>query len=188
MQKDIERFLKIFQSATNAISSEFMKLPIADMDEPIYRELVYCYELYHCLRREMENLANFPYSLCGELDKSGHPLIRGNSLDKIKPDFLVHKPGQMEKNLVVIEVKPVNAASAAIAKDLKCLTAFCRRAQYFQAVYLIYGEDGENFQRIKETAYSLEKGGDGKIDLGLIHLYWHRSPKSFAERQCWDRS
>lgn len=48
-----------------------------------------------------------PYSLCGEVDKAGHPLIRGHGLDHLKPDFLVHDPGDLDENLVVIEVKPI---------------------------------------------------------------------------------
>lgn len=185
MKQDLDLFLRAFESATKSITSKYMQLPVAGAENPIYRERVYCYELYHCLRKEMGDLDNFQYFLCGEVDKSGHPLIRGNILDKSKPDFLVHKPGHMDKNLVVIEVKPINTTPSAIVKDLRCLTAFRRQANYFHSIYLIYGEEQNKFARIKERAHSLETRSGGEIDLSLISLYSHRAANCFAERHSW---
>jgi hypothetical protein len=111
-------------------------LPVYGKEDPIYRERVYCYELYHQMRLLWP--IKTPYSLCGEVDKRGHPFYRGNELDQAKPDFLVHIPGEL-RNYAVIEVKPINARHRGIYKDLKTLTTFRRNAGYQRAIYLFYG-------------------------------------------------
>jgi len=135
--------------------------------------------------------------LCGELDKSGHPYIRGNSLDRVKPDFLVHKPLSMTQNLVAIEVKPVArvqgvartrkrvVAQGEIEKDLKTLTAFCRCGSYRHAIYLIYGDDYSRFQHIRSKAVALGRELGERIDLDLIDLYLHSKPGESASCQPW---
>ena len=87
-----------------------MQLPVAGMEAPIYRERVYCYELYHRLRSVMNEL--FPYLLNGEIDKSRHPYMQGNNLDGVKPDLLLHRPGDMDANLVAMEVKSISRVYA----------------------------------------------------------------------------
>lgn len=184
-QKDLERFVEVLQHATEAIQSVYMLLPVASKEEPVYRERVYCYELYHCLRKEMEKPGHLKYSLFGELDKDGHPLFQQKVLlKKAKPDFLLHIPGDMNNNLVAIEVKAVNARSSDIKKDLKKLTAFCRdpEAEYYHAIYLIYGEDPDDLGRIKKAARNTTG-----VDTRTISLFWHRSANVPAEKQAWDR-
>ena len=196
--KDLEHFSSILTQATENIDADYMQLPVAGQENTIYRERVYCYELYHRLRWAMSQLC--PYMLCGELDKSGHPYIRGNSLDRVKPDFLVHVPLSMSENLVAIEVKPVariisgNARSGAakrcairrdaIKKDLRTLTAFRRDGKYHHAIYLIYGDDDRRFQHIRARALALNNDPKG-IDLKLIDLYYHKESGQPAKRQMW---
>ena len=91
----------------------------------MYRERVYAYELYHQLRVRWPA---WPYLLGGEIDKEGHPLIRGGLLHGVKPDMVVHIPGGMDNNLAVLEVKPATARTARAVQDLKKLTAFCSEA------------------------------------------------------------
>jgi hypothetical protein len=88
--------------AIQNIDAHYFQLTVARNDELIYRERVYCYELYHQLRLLLGD--DFPYKLDGELDKRGHAIIS----DGKKPDFVIHVPGEMGQNLVVIEVKTVN--------------------------------------------------------------------------------
>ncbi len=120
-----------------------MLFPVAGMPNPIYRERVYCYELYHQLRVATGD--DYDYSLGGEVDKARHPILSELSLDNTKPDMLVHRPGDMSGNLVVIEVKAVNAKGKQIRKDLRNLTSFVTKGQYFQAIYLIYGGTQNEF-------------------------------------------
>ena len=132
-------FIECLRAATQNIQRAYMFLPIAGSVLPAYRERVYCYELYHQLRLSWGNYGG--YSLGGEVDKTHHPLIRGLDVKNTKPDLLVHRPGDMGGNLIVIEVKPITAKKLGIRKDLRTLTAFLRRGQYHHAIYLIYGDD-----------------------------------------------
>jgi hypothetical protein len=84
------------------IGGEYFQLPIAEADA-VYRERVYCYELYHQLRRLWRD---FPFSLGGEVDKEGHPHFKNGPYAGAKPDLLVHWPGNMDGNLACVEVKP----------------------------------------------------------------------------------
>jgi hypothetical protein len=61
--------------ASSQLGRHYFQLPVAgsDAEEAEYRERVYCYELYHRWRCHWAE--GFPYSLCGEVDKQGHPLI-----------------------------------------------------------------------------------------------------------------
>ena len=161
----------LLASATERIGTSYFQLPIDGHEVPIYRERVYCYELYHQMRSAWPEDSEF--TLGGEVDKSGHPLIRGNNLDRVKPDLLIHIPGNMGSNHTVIEIKPIKCDPAGISKDLSTLTAFRRHAEYKRAVYLFYG-DG-NFPQFIERAKEIEFGDrENRIELGLIEFWWHR--------------
>src|SRR5882724_4375101 len=111
--------------ASCLVDDVYMRLPVAGTD-PQYRERVYCYELYHQWRCQWAT--RFPYTLSGETDKRKHVHVRGKHLDDIKPDFLVHEPGNMDpgSNLLAVEVKAANAKPANIVNDLQKLTALRR--------------------------------------------------------------
>ena len=81
---------------------------------------------------------DFAFSLGGEVDKRSHPVMQGVDITDTKPDILVHTPGNMGGNLIIIEVKPINAARNDIRKDLRTLTAFQRNGEYYKSLYLIY--------------------------------------------------
>ncbi len=172
---DIDEILK---KATKEIRGNYFQLPIDGQGAPIYRERVYCYELYHQLRLAWPE--NSPYELSGEIDKSGHPLIRGNHLDNVKPDLLVHVPGSMDNNYAAIEVKPIIAKKSGIKKDLETLTAFLRHANYQKAIYLFYG--GGNIQTKIEQIQTLSRQSD-TIDTNFIEIWWHSSVGICAQRQ-----
>jgi len=174
-----------FKTATACVSSQYMHFPVAGMDNPIYLERVYCYELYHQLRVATGD--DFDYSLGGEVDKARHPILSQLSLGNTKPDLLIHRPGYMGGNLVVIEVKSVAARGKQIRKDLHNLTSFVIKGQYFQAIYLVYGgtlDDFENFRkRARQQANTV---GTDQIDLGVIRLYWHQMPGHEAIEMQWN--
>jgi hypothetical protein len=161
---------QLLTNATSAIGANYFQLPIDGSEDPIYRERVYCYELYHQLRLIWPE--DEGYELSGEIDKSGHPLIRGNDLDNVKPDLLVHIPGNMKGNHTIIEVKPINAALSGIAKDLGTLTAFRRYADYQRGIYLFYG-DGDIQIVVERIRKSILSDRQGKIDLDLIEVWLH---------------
>ena len=160
----------ILKEATRNITENYFQLPIHGREDPVYRERVYCYELYHQLRVNWPEEAK--HELSGEVDKAGHPLIRGNNLDKLKPDFLVHIPGDMKGNHAIIEVKPIDANPESIKKDLITLTAFRRHAGYSKAIYLIYGK-GEILPIMKTASNLHDIDKKKSIDISLVELWSH---------------
>ena len=111
----MEQLTQILLEATAAIAPEYFLLPIHGGD-PVYRERVYCYELYHQMRRLWPQ--DCPYRLNGEVDKRAHPYFEVGG--QPKPDLLVHQPGTGE-NHAVVEVKSSGAVARNIEKDLERL-------------------------------------------------------------------
>jgi hypothetical protein len=146
----MEQLDHILQQATAAIEREYFLLPIHGAD-PVHRERVYCYELYHQMRLRWPAPEHCPYRLNGEIDKGGHPYFR-NDRGKPKPDLLVHVPGTGD-NHAVIEVKSSRAKDKEIRKDLGTLCRFANFG-YQRAIYLIYGAEAM-LERVQRCAGDL---------------------------------
>lgn len=176
MRRDLDSVIELLKGATSDFPSEYFQLPVAGQEDDIYRERVYCYELYHRMKKDWPTSLN--YSLAGEVDKSGHPLIRGGSLDRAKPDFIFHRPGEMRSNLLVMEVKPINLTQDNLKSDLQKLSAFRSKAQYFAAFMLFYGWESlpNLIRKIKEAA---DQDTDG-IKIALLRFWHHADPLSPA--------
>jgi len=170
---------RLVSEATKSIETNYFQLPIDGMKGSIYRERVYCYELYHQLRCCWPTGSK--YELSGEVDKTGHPLVRGNGLDRIKPDILVHIPGEMRGNHTIIEVKPINARGSGIQKDLRALTAFRKYGGYQKAIYLFYG-DGDIRGALNIIELAVNRDASGKIDLNVIEVWWHQAVGQAARK------
>lgn len=136
MSTDPRSFFQIFARACSAISNEYFHMPQFEADS-VYRERVYCYELYHQLRLLWND---FHYSLGGEIDKSGHPFFQKGPYARSKPDLLVHMPGQMENNLAIIEAKPATATIGMLIADLNKLSWFCEKASYKVGLLHVFGD------------------------------------------------
>ncbi len=151
--------------AIKKIDNHYTQLSVACSDKPIYRERVYCYELYHQLRCILGD--DFPYKLDGELDKKSHICYPNEE----KPDFVVHIPGKMKQNLVVIEVKKVLVKDhiKELRNDFDKLKRFISKTNYYRAIMLIYGNvNGELPQNIKREIKCIQ----GKN----IIILWHYKP------------
>lgn len=175
MNSDLDKVTEWLLNASSVLRPIYFQLPVAGKEEPEYRERVYCYELYHLWRNEWSE--DYPFSLGGEIDKTGHPLIR----DKYKPDFLVHIPGVM-KNLLVMEVKSKNTDALQIIADLEKLTYFRKElkdqfnqpANYEAAYFWIYGISINEWKQL--SADLLIKSKDNqRIDFSLISPFVHES-------------
>jgi len=85
--------------------------------------------------------------LGGELDKVDHPIIRGN----YKPDLVIHEPGDEDRNLCVVEVKPITGNATGFKKDIATLTAFVTQYSYHAGILLVFGDldSGESVIRRK---------------------------------------
>jgi hypothetical protein len=156
----------ILQKATAKIEAGYFWLAVAGRDTPIYRERVYCYELYHQMRLCWPK-EGCPFVLNGEVDKSGHRILGPRGVGGI-PDFLVHKPGDMNGNYAIIEVKAPFARDRQIEIDLAKLTRFVKDAEYERAICLIYGVEAEQMvERVCEIAGATR-------DLAPIELWVHQ--------------
>lgn len=134
----MEELSQVLADATRSIEAGYFRLNI-DGGDPIYRERVYCYELYHQMR--MHWPSGCPFYLNGEIDKSAHPILTELGAAYAKPDLLVHQPGYMTGNHAIIEVKSARAVSSGIRKDLNTLSLFIKKVNYQRAIYLLYGDD-----------------------------------------------
>jgi hypothetical protein len=68
-----EPLTKILREATAGVGEIYFRLPISD-GIPAFKERVYCYELYHQMRRRWPEGSKFV--LNAELDKRAHPRLR----------------------------------------------------------------------------------------------------------------
>lgn len=129
----IDEFLKCFEIAIDNIKQKFYLVKTIYESDGIPRERVFCYELYHQLRLVLSDC--YQYDLHGELDKRGHLLISQEN-QKI-PDFLIHIPGKMNNNQVIIEIKN-QISSSEIFEDLNKIISFIRDVDYNYGILLIY--------------------------------------------------
>jgi hypothetical protein len=172
LEKDLAVFLDALERATREVPEGYFQLPVAGKETPIYRERVYCYELYHRLRLALP--ADFRYSLAGEVDKSGHPIIRQPPLNHRKPDLLVHSPGNMERNLLAVEVKPGTTKSRDLAKDIETVLSCLRQAEYEYGMILLYG--GRRRQWLGKLRKLAQQNPEFLASGGRFRVYWHEAP------------
>jgi hypothetical protein len=172
MEEGLQQLIAMLTAATSQITADYFQLPVADADA-VYRERVYCYELYHRLRAMW---GAFPFSLGGEVDKVGHPAFQDGPYARAKPDFLVHMPGAMDQNLAVIEVKPATASVMELGRDLLKLSWFCENARYFKGILLVYGDAGED-----ETLNQRLRSAIGGVDTTPLTFLYHRNTGTLAQ-------
>jgi len=161
---------EILSKATAAVGELYFQFPI-DGGSPIYRERVYCYELYHQMRTLWPEECDF--TLNGEVDKQSHPILRKLGITHAIPDFLVHTPGSMKGNHAIIEVKSENAARGGITEDLAKLARFTVDVGYARAIYLFYGEP--DLRLVRSIAASMDH-------LPPIELWVHANYGDAAKR------
>jgi hypothetical protein len=180
MQEEFSTFERMLAEAASRVGALYFQLPVAQLADAIYRERVYCYELYHQLRI---GWGAFGFSLGGEVDKSGHPLFRCGPYAQAKPDLLVHEPGNMGRNLACVEVKPCIRPVAEFAEDLKKLTWFCHHAEYYRGIFLVYGADEHETPDLNLLRANLREAAQGPdIDRERICLIHHRRVGEQAAR------
>ncbi len=145
----MQQLTNILERATQAVLPEYFQLPIFGGDD-VFRERVYCYELYHQMRLLWPNPTDF--RLNGEIDKQGHRRLAELGVLNDKPDFLVHVPRSMDHNYAIVEVKPVTATDAKIRIDLRKLSRFVSDVGYERGIYLFYGFADELAERVRTIA------------------------------------
>lgn len=156
-------FSEILSNATAAVGAGYIHFQIDGGDAPIYRERVYCYELYHQMRRLWPK--GYPYTLSGEVDKRAHPILRQLDAEFHTPDFLVHTPGAMAGNHTIIEVKPARVDADGIRKDIQTLDTFVCQVGYRRAIYLIYGDEAQEALAIRIAEHASDLRCHSPIEL-----------------------
>jgi len=164
----MDELSEILARATASIEPGYFRLSIHGGD-PIYRERVYCYELYHQMRKLWP--MNCAFTLNGEVDKAAHPILTRLGADGFKPDLLIHQPGEMGGNHAVMEVKSARASRNGLAKDINTLATFLGAVGYKRGIYLIYGEEiSERFvEHIKDAGAAVKLPAP-------IEVWLHRAP------------
>ena len=185
-EKHFGKFNEALQCATKSMNHYYFKIAMANLRKYRFRERIYCYELYHQLRL---TLRCFPYTLHGEMDKIGNPFIH-REIGALKPDFILHEPGTIENNLVVMEVKPLNNTNKPqLKKDLDTLTKFIDLG-YYRAVHLIYGSLRRDYGGISKIIRTYKEYMDpARLNTyrGKLLLYWHRNIGESATIYDWER-
>lgn len=163
----MQKLSELLSCATQRLPPQYFQVEL-DGGDPVYRERVYCYELYHQLRCHWP--ADTPFYLNGELDKAAHPILRELGADYAKPDLLIHQPDYMAGNNTIIEVKSSNAQRDGIEKDLKTLALFRTKVNYQRAIYLLFG-----YQALA-AAERVRRVSMGLGALPPIELWVHPAP------------
>lgn len=169
----MKAFTNLLLRATKAIQKEYFMVETID-GRAVYRERVYCYELYHQLRTIWPESTHVV--LNGELDKRSHPFFVTNGIDPVVPDFLVHSPASMKYNYCAIEVKCSTAGRDGIRKDLTTLSMLHNDVGYRRCIYLIFGSD------VSETITIVRSINDAYVDRLPVELWTHTGPNTAAQR------
>jgi len=148
-QDDFESFLGLLNEAARGVGRKYFHYPNAVdysdehelVTQLVYRERVYCYELYHKLRLAMERRKVFHTRmyLNAEVDKAGTKYAE--NIGRLKPDFVLHRPGEGAHNIAVVEVKAASAPLESVKEDFRKVKTFLQELNYFGGVSLIYGTD-----------------------------------------------
>jgi hypothetical protein len=113
-----------------------------------FSERVFCYELYHQLRKKFdeEKMANAQFfgnaKIQGELQKNQiAELLRHFGLRRLTrdfiPDILVHTPGNVEYHPFIIEVKCMpDVSEGEIWYDIDKINQFITKFRYLRGVFL----------------------------------------------------
>jgi hypothetical protein len=172
-------FYNALFEATSKIDKQYYKVKLAYFNQTIYRENVYCYELYYQLRKILGD--DFPFILSGEVDKSSHPDIVDRCLE-FKSDFLVHQPGKMDQDSFISILKVFSLTSAfRMSENLieslnKMVCATSIQEGYYRGIMLIYGDDNAELDRgIYDIYKNYCRGSYDKIIL-LYHNAINNKP------------
>lgn len=148
---DIRSFEAVFKNRTGEIIGESFYR---------YSERVFCYELYHQLRIEIDNNVNDLFKgvlVQGEVKKMNIvSLLNKIGLDAFEkdfiPDILIHNPPDKTNQLCAIEVKTINNLNEEqVSKDLKKLNTYCESLNYENAYFICVNTSPKHIENILES-------------------------------------
>lgn len=149
---------RILLEGIERVNDKYIHFPhySEDGNKTLYRERVFCYELYHQIRKIQEEhaadgqLINFDVN--GEPDKRGQELFK--DITGPMPDMIFHKIGS-EENYLVLEAKcslsgtpkDKEGKPTGVYKDFVNLSDFIEGVHYELGVFLVYGVDMEELDK-----------------------------------------
>jgi len=89
----------------------------------------------------------------------------------------------MDRNLVAIEVKPVNADKKGLVKDLSTLVACLTDADYEYALLLFYGQASHQWRSRLRSVARQDASARGLLD--RVKVYWHSQAREAAMPVDW---
>ena len=127
-------FIEQITEAVGMVSENYWKIVRAGGDIA-YRERVFCYELYHCLRKMQEESKFYQKfeSINAEIDKRGD---RNFSVE-YNPDIVFHTQGINGQNACAVEVKVRLDDISGILKDFASLHDLVAKHEYKEGVFLL---------------------------------------------------
>ena len=100
---NLQQYIELIKEALGNIVKKYFTIKFEGIGKEKIRERVFCYELYHQIRKLLDDSGELDVSggllLNGEIDKSGNPKFKSEN-----PDFVLHRPGTCN-NVIVVEVK-----------------------------------------------------------------------------------
>lgn len=153
-----EECFRILKEGIDKVEEKYFNFAIVGKDKDvstIYRERVYCYEIYHQVRILQDN----EYSLIKEsVDINCEPDKRGNTWFKepVNPDMIFHKAGNIDENYLVLEVKnnlngEINDSDdkpIGVYKDIINLYRFIKDSNYEMACFYLYGQEADKIKEV----------------------------------------
>lgn len=162
-----DQIIQIVIQAILRIEAPYFRTEQHGSDREISIERIYCYELYHQIRSILtEHGLDRKYVLHGEYDKSRTGLVKQILGSGYKPDFIVHKPGNLDDDILVMEVKRIDGNLRKMVDDLSKIKTFMScKTRYRKGLMLVFGEE------------DAERQIDAMISDNTIIL-WHNELKS----------
>ena len=137
---EASKYIDVLKKSLSKVEKKYFKLTTTYELHGIVRERVFCYELYHQIRKHLGE--NDILSLNGEIDKRGNIDFEKN--DQKNPDFVFHVQGENKRNTLVVEVKG-KIIRPSIQKDFRTLLLFVEKYNYTSGAFVLYNHNLKEF-------------------------------------------
>lgn len=134
--------LELIKEALSEIEGCYFRVETSDNKDKIVRERVFCYELYHQIRKLQPKSKGIIVN--AEIDKRGREKIALK--DQKNPDLIFHIPGNDLNNVLICEVKG-KMGRKGIKKDFETISTFLEKYDYVAGAFILYGHSFEKFKK-----------------------------------------
>lgn len=150
-------YVQLIEDALSRVDEEYFF--VKTTYGKIVRERVFCYELYHHMRKLQTKTPPPRITINGEVDKSGHKDF--DLKEQKNPDFVFHIQGTHDGNTVIVEVKgslyrrkwdttqkkiiSTSVNRKGIKKDFETILTFISNHEYQLGVFILYNHSQEEF-------------------------------------------